>query len=963
MINNPTERKNQQVLDALSHDNHKQALQLCAQRIRRGEKGDHLLALKAYVLTCSSHRHQKDEGYVETKKLIDKEPQVVDIQTLKLLQSALIASHQSETDVSVPAQIKDDVSKLWERAIKAQPADEQLVKEWLFFSLEQGDWKQAQKAAMNLQRSFSKKRLHYFWAIWCSYMVRRSPIATDNDRALFGNLAYKMISRAAEDVPEGTESLMSPGRSIQTPQELHLLLLVYLDKEKETEALKILSSANIGIGSPIAKGDWDFVRIKLDILQTLEKWDETWNFCKTLLEASSASPAKEPKEDEPRPKTVPGDDWNVWMSLISASRKSDNVERLPATEELIRSYSKNQSSRNARLALLEFLAPPIGEIGGPNDSKLFEECKLYLRDNVHKSWCFDDLKTFIERLTPQKLWTDYTLANCSKLEYLHCRSRLNGLAAKEKLEQFVAACLRLYRDSLAAESSAAATDSHPSDEIGILVVVALVQLAQIAATNNEVDSTWSDRPIFRAAAVLERVTDHSPHNHQAVILLLRIYMMLGAGSLALEIHPRLAIKQIQNDTLGYNMYSRISTMHPHALKEAGAASELTATEREPYLALSKMLKIYQKASYQIPDSAKVALEQGNYSQIATFFEFGKHLQISSSRYAYRLEMRRMSRLFPRKSSAQETPVLDSLVHLPSELCDNRDYSILPKFEPSTVVSFEAETRCPTMPSRIWLEAFTAIEALYLLLTSSSETMPEEYQDCEAIAGHLQKLGMNPSIHLEMTGSEVEYLQLQWFIASTMTFLQDSSMATHPSGALQELQKVKACLQSRLEKLESSDVMVGAAALSVNKHPVIPIWICLHQAFYLLDELKFVIALLRFITKKISKSTSSAQQKDEVRKIATEIDKLVEQIYKRLRSQAEATKSRLSESGVVGAFVDAVFDRDLVNIKEDSETGGDQGPLGKALEELLGEPRVEMCASRILESGQEALDGILRVKLD
>ncbi len=54
---------------------------------------------------------------------------------------------------------------------------------------------------MTLQKNFAKKRHFYLWAILANHLASISPEASDTDRRLFGPLAFKMIAKAASEVP------------------------------------------------------------------------------------------------------------------------------------------------------------------------------------------------------------------------------------------------------------------------------------------------------------------------------------------------------------------------------------------------------------------------------------------------------------------------------------------------------------------------------------------------------------------------------------------------------------------------------------------------------------------------------------------------------------------------------------------------------------------------------------------
>lgn len=54
---------------------------------------------------------------------------------------------------------------------------------------------------MALQSNFPKTRKYHLWAIFLSYLVSIDQASSEADRKLFGMLAYRMISKAAESVP------------------------------------------------------------------------------------------------------------------------------------------------------------------------------------------------------------------------------------------------------------------------------------------------------------------------------------------------------------------------------------------------------------------------------------------------------------------------------------------------------------------------------------------------------------------------------------------------------------------------------------------------------------------------------------------------------------------------------------------------------------------------------------------
>jgi hypothetical protein len=113
------------------------------------------------------------------------------------------------------------------------------------------------------------------------------------------------------------------------------LLSIYRQQGYKAEALEILDSNNLGVLSTAAKGDWSFVRQKLDLLEELENWEREWDFCRMLLdEASPRSSGDGIGENLTVPDTK-GDDWRVWQGLLAAAKNINNEEYVNSVSILV----------------------------------------------------------------------------------------------------------------------------------------------------------------------------------------------------------------------------------------------------------------------------------------------------------------------------------------------------------------------------------------------------------------------------------------------------------------------------------------------------------------------------------------------------------------------------------------------------------------------------------------------------
>lgn len=65
----------------------------------------------------------------------------------------------------------EEITKIWEKAVKTQPQNEDLSREWFWATLRAFDWAGAQKAAMSLQKTFTKRREYWFWAVAATLLL------------------------------------------------------------------------------------------------------------------------------------------------------------------------------------------------------------------------------------------------------------------------------------------------------------------------------------------------------------------------------------------------------------------------------------------------------------------------------------------------------------------------------------------------------------------------------------------------------------------------------------------------------------------------------------------------------------------------------------------------------------------------------------------------------------------------
>ena len=227
-----------------------------------------------------------------------------------------------------------------------------------------------------------------------------------------------------------------------------------------------------------------------------------------------------------------------------------------------------------------------------------------------------------------------TLINAYKLEY--CFSVLSDPSlSKDRAEDLVSRCLKAYRAMKKPESAEKTIENQPRDDLGLLAVMSLIRLNEIS---NQEDAPSAE--LVRSAAILEHLAQNSPHNYQILLLLVRAYLLLGAGSLAMKTFSKLSVKQIQNETVAHNLFTRLATIHP-----LGAPPfEAEFKDFIPEVALGQAISFYDQADRTTTRQRTSGLNLGSYVNVEGTIELQESLRISICKRMWALEARRIDRL-------------------------------------------------------------------------------------------------------------------------------------------------------------------------------------------------------------------------------------------------------------------------------------------------------------------------------
>lgn len=220
--------------------------------------------------------------------------------------------------------------------------------------------------------------------------------------------------------------------------------------------------------------------------------------------------------------------------------------------------------------------------------------------------------------------------NSLKLEYM---LKVSKIRSTNLLEHFTSNCIRLYQTSLSLGKGRVYSDNKPGDDACILAVMGLVLLSE----------SGHKHYLLQIPPLLEFLLERSKHNYHALLVLIRVYMMLGAGSLAMKTYKRLAIKHMQHETLSHVLFTRLATLHPLPVFLKNTLG-LENKDRDPIEGLEVALESYRMSARQSAVGKRLFLEKGRYNMLLGTLQVEDSMKRSITKAMWVFERRRMKRL-------------------------------------------------------------------------------------------------------------------------------------------------------------------------------------------------------------------------------------------------------------------------------------------------------------------------------
>ncbi|OLN87404.1 hypothetical protein CCHL11_09575 [Colletotrichum chlorophyti] len=658
---------------------------------------------------------EKASPLIAVQKLVNDASAVRDVDSLELLEWA------SEGFVEDP-DFSETFGPLKLRYVKANPKDKNGGIRCLESCLLHWDLVSAQQIAAILDKSFPQERSFLFWNIAITHLLAISDQSPAGKKQLYGMLALKQMQRAAQFAEQSNNEKNGnvSERAIKTEEEILLFYRILEAHGSDAEWEAALKGPTLNPVYQFKAGRKDLFLQTIDVLERKGQWKTVYDLCKACLSETNAKGQL----------SLLACDWAVWEKFLNAAGRSGDSVPEASTEvsELINRFLAQDNirsiyKRNVRLAKVDaaFQFGQSSQLNSDGESKQFTELSKYIDVECESPACFDDVRSFVERLPPQEtksLAYEYVIrladesrdtarsasikALAFKLQYLGlsssktivrvpnedatkpndwkctvCGAVNDSATCTDCLNHLLESTLILY------SSLINSADINPSldciAELAILAATCCIRLSGVHQRGIDKPTSFSknnrlDR-LLQAALIIENQLTRTPRHTRLTLVLVRIYLVLGCASRAREVWDTTDVKRTIIDSLGPYFFDRLSTVAP----------TLVLPPNRPDRGLLQGLKAHYGTSLKLrmPRRLADAFEAESYTAILDIPGYIERLRSSCTLVMGHVEEARAARaLGIRGESAFDDPAIEEIVD-DTVLNEVIDYGSVPNFEAAT----------------------------------------------------------------------------------------------------------------------------------------------------------------------------------------------------------------------------------------------------------------------------------------
>ncbi|RMY98037.1 hypothetical protein D0862_07769 [Hortaea werneckii] len=296
---------------------------------------------------------------------------------------------------------------------------------------------------------------------------------------------------------------------------------------------------------------------------------------------------------------------------------------------------------------------------------------------------------------------------------------IRNQAPSSEIRSFAANAIRLFHTS-----TTSGARRSPADACFVA----------ISATVRLFEQTASQHYLLHAAYLAESLLRVNEHVHEARLILVYLYMRLGLASLAMKYFDSLNVKEIQNDTVGHVLFTRLSFFHPHPT---------TVRKKETYdplKQLRRILDVYVRCEDKLADTEANVLHHGQTGMLFDLHELRDSLRFSQTRRLALLEWRRIGRLMRNKCDDHDalSGMGPQVARYWIEARDNRDFNAAFDF------GYNVETILHgvdgNVPGQAWVANSLIADSVWSLATGQQALVSDAEGLRKEVASRLQDAG-------------------------------------------------------------------------------------------------------------------------------------------------------------------------------------------------------------------------------
>jgi N-terminal acetyltransferase B complex non-catalytic subunit len=281
--------------------------------------------------------------------------------------------------------------------------------------------------------------------------------------------------------------------------------------------------------------------------------------------------------------------------------------------------------------------------------ELETSCQSYFSRYCGRLSCFDELRDVVDSLDArrQQDFIHFTqdhaeqgpeasvsrgirTLNALKLEYCYAISPAGSATTSQN---FACKAIDIYKQSCSHEGESGVA-------IAQTAMLACMALLRSGEAESEDKHAQANRHIARLQSgfLLRHCLERSKDDHTTLVVLTYLSTLLGAISISAVCFGKLSIKNLQWESAGHLLLSRLSTLHPLKFKGGDGA------RLDPLHKLQHAIGIKKHFLASVTEHVMAGLNQRSYVNVLETIEFKEDLKRSYSESLFQVEYARTTRL-------------------------------------------------------------------------------------------------------------------------------------------------------------------------------------------------------------------------------------------------------------------------------------------------------------------------------